>query len=602
MTQSFQPISKAMIVIAVSRYEAPYPALPGTLTSAKRMADWAKAPGDGRGYDVLEIDDREGKAVTVARLREEIEPFLLNRIIDRLIVYFAGHGLVRSASDQFWLLTNAANSRREGVNLMEFIDSLQRYGIGAANAKLHKGQLSIIADACRNTTTIAIDFIGDAILTPAAPPKPMEIDFLMATTLGHFAFQPNAVEGGEPYCLFSDTLLDALEGKVPEVIEDQGHIWAPVIPNDRLATYIDTEVPIRAAIYHEEMTPDTVTGLRRDHNYYDLIRPATANGHPESLAPDAPPTAATRVAQTEKSIGYASFQAASNGYRHVTDRAQWLCDQLLPVTGRPAILSEFIDQVAIPDDLTTGFRRRGDQWAFTSLRRELRPIFVRREVGWTIAPLMPLTVAILPPDAPGDIILQGGDEQWDLSLSTAFNSAQAKTDGLAARLREADKLRIGKDIRPNSANLVAYAYTLAGDPDTIVRTARYMMINGYVSFDLAALCAEQLDFGGREAGWRITANLPAVDPDDDQSRPDYARKAFDKATDVQVDGIFPIFRQGWARLAKGPFELPDAYRKLAELVLPYAPTVFPDSAMDILAEEFGYRTASVKDIAEEISR
>ena len=69
----FKPIRKAMVIIAVSNYDPPYEALPGTLTSARRIADWAKAPGQGRNYKVLEITDapmagKPGTPVTVAQV------------------------------------------------------------------------------------------------------------------------------------------------------------------------------------------------------------------------------------------------------------------------------------------------------------------------------------------------------------------------------------------------------------------------------------------------------------------------------------------------------------------------------------------------------
>src|SRR5580704_6829970 len=97
----FKPIRKAMVVIAVSNYDPPYEALPGTLTSARRIADWAKTPGEGRNYKVVEITDasvgsQPGVPVTVERLRKEITSLLDTTIIDRLVVYFAGHGVVRS--------------------------------------------------------------------------------------------------------------------------------------------------------------------------------------------------------------------------------------------------------------------------------------------------------------------------------------------------------------------------------------------------------------------------------------------------------------------------------------------------------------------------
>jgi Caspase domain len=259
------PIKKAMIVIAVSQYEPPYQSLPGALTSAARIAQWAKGAGPGRDYAVIEITDSQGEAVTVERLKTEITVLLESTPIDRLVVYFAGHGLVRSAVDQFWLLTRAGIDNAEGVDFYPFVEGLKRYGIGASNSDLVKGQLCIIADACRNTHRNVLSFQGSPILTRAGKAVELQTDLFMATTLGYYAFQPKAVDGRPAYCLFSDVLCDALERKVPAVVDAKHHPFKPVILNSLLGDYLDTEVPRRAAIFKEIMQPDTITGIRAVH-------------------------------------------------------------------------------------------------------------------------------------------------------------------------------------------------------------------------------------------------------------------------------------------------------------------------------------------------
>lgn len=275
---AFTPLRKAMVVIAVSNYGPPYEALPGTLTSARRIANWARQPGDGRNYKVIEITDepvagQPGRAVTVDRLRAEITELLDNNIIDRLVVYFAGHGVVRSMAEEFWLLTHAGRDDGECVGVMQFVHGLRNYGIGAHNPELLRGQLVVFADACRDVHRDGLNFAPSALMTRSGTAPSLHVDLFRSTTVGAYSFQVKAVDGAEPYCLFSSVLCDALEGKVPEVIEREHHAFKPVISNHTLADYLDREVPKRAAVLKESMEPDSHPTIRPDHNYYDILRP-----------------------------------------------------------------------------------------------------------------------------------------------------------------------------------------------------------------------------------------------------------------------------------------------------------------------------------------
>lgn len=272
-----------MVAIAVSDYDPPYEALPGTLTSARRMVNWAKAPGPGRNYRVLEITDEPmngepGRPVTVERLRTEITDLLDNNLIDRLVIYFAGHGVVRSTAEEFWLLTHAGQDDGECVGVMQLIQGLRNYGIGAHNQELLRGQLVIFADACRNVHRDGLNLVPNAVMTRRGNAPNLQVDLFRATTIGAYAFQVRAVKGSKPYCLFSSVLCDALEGKVPEVIERNHHPFKPVISNHALADYLDKEVPRRAIALKEAMEPDIYATIRPNHNYYDIL--ASSVTHP----------------------------------------------------------------------------------------------------------------------------------------------------------------------------------------------------------------------------------------------------------------------------------------------------------------------------------
>ncbi len=276
------PIRNAMIVIAVSKYRE-LPDLPGTITSANRIAEWARGDSPARNYRVHMITDEgwadkqgtwhEGKVVTTQRLKTEIRDFLKSDYIDRLVVYFAGHGMAGTTANDFWLLHDAKSDPGEGVNFLSFKTLLEYQNIGAfADPEvLKKGQLSIIVDACRTGEKFGIDFEGSAILRKEGPHKPLETDLYLATTRGEFAFQPNAVEGRSAYCLFSDALSDALEGRVPDVIQTDHHPYAPVVTSSRLANWLEEELPQRALQFDEHLEPDPRPGFRSYNDYYEIF-------------------------------------------------------------------------------------------------------------------------------------------------------------------------------------------------------------------------------------------------------------------------------------------------------------------------------------------
>jgi hypothetical protein len=210
---------KAMIIIAVSKYAGAYGNLPGAITSARRLREWAEQPDEDCNYKVLYLADDVFEKIDVQLVREKVREFVNNNSIDRLVVYFAGHGIVRSPGDQFWLLTDAANDQREGINVEAFIRGLLKCNIGNAD---FAGQLCIIGDTCRNTGRDAIEFYGDPILTSTANiNRRIQLDRFLSTGLGDYSFQINKTDSKSSYCLFSEVMLSALRGEVKEAIDTE---------------------------------------------------------------------------------------------------------------------------------------------------------------------------------------------------------------------------------------------------------------------------------------------------------------------------------------------------------------------------------------------
>src|SRR5262245_6654014 len=80
------------------------PYLQAAVNSARGFHAWASA----LGYDARLVVDDPGP-VTIVRLRKELEGLLdsvASPPIYRLVLYFAGHGLIREIEEGMWLLSD----------------------------------------------------------------------------------------------------------------------------------------------------------------------------------------------------------------------------------------------------------------------------------------------------------------------------------------------------------------------------------------------------------------------------------------------------------------------------------------------------------------
>ncbi len=77
--------------------------LQGAVNGAKAFHEWAKA----LGYESRLLTD-EDSPVTIERLRQELLAIVASGTtpIHRLLLYFAGHGLIREAEEGLWLLSD----------------------------------------------------------------------------------------------------------------------------------------------------------------------------------------------------------------------------------------------------------------------------------------------------------------------------------------------------------------------------------------------------------------------------------------------------------------------------------------------------------------
>ena len=157
----------------------PLPYLGGAVNGARAFHDWASK----LGYDSRLLTD-EDQPVTIARLRSELESVLKasDQPIHRLLLYFAGHGLIREAEEGLWLLSDWNNELR-AVAVEVLKRRLYMYDIQ---------QIAIFADSCRSLPPdiTAADLSADGVLGrgPVREQKQPAIDKFIAAQDGNATF------------------------------------------------------------------------------------------------------------------------------------------------------------------------------------------------------------------------------------------------------------------------------------------------------------------------------------------------------------------------------------------------------------------------------
>ncbi|MGE0705407.1 MAG: caspase family protein, partial [Vicinamibacterales bacterium] len=174
------PNGKRMAALSIGVSDArPLPFLAGAVNGARAFHEWATA----LGYEARLLTDEE-EPVTFTRLRAELDTTLADTStpIHRLVIYFAGHGLIREAEEGLWLLSDW-NKELRAVAVEPLRRRLYLYGIR---------QIALFADACRDLPpdVAASDLTPDAVLGrgPVRQGRPPAIDKFIAAQDGNATF------------------------------------------------------------------------------------------------------------------------------------------------------------------------------------------------------------------------------------------------------------------------------------------------------------------------------------------------------------------------------------------------------------------------------
>jgi len=239
---------KLCLAIGVSD-APPLDFLPGASNGARSIGAWAKE----HGYETRVLTDDE-KPLNTEDIASALQEMLAGPDgVERLIVYFAGHGVSRDADEDLWLPSQWRDKQR-AIAVAGLRRKLERFGIV---------QLAIISDACRNAPTEdwAADLTADKLLGlgPYDPAVP-QADILKASAKFASAFMIPGETTDADCCIFSGVLEDALWGFEEEAFAKSRAV--PCITSQSLAGFLEQAVPKRAAVYGVTLKPDITPGFR----------------------------------------------------------------------------------------------------------------------------------------------------------------------------------------------------------------------------------------------------------------------------------------------------------------------------------------------------
>ena len=260
---------RIFVSIAVSKPDGGLEPLPGAITASERMAAWAEA----NGYIPVLINDALHPAVTIELLRDEmtaaIEEVTGRAALRRLVIFFAGHGASLGIDDQNWLLSKWKQRSSEVVNIASLLRVLEYHG---------PRQVAIIGDACQEFSPTFMEVVGGPILdTTKEQKRDFELDKFFPVDAGSKAFMIKAKQGEKAFCLFTEVLLDALEGNAPDKYFEEDAEGRHVT-SQKIAQFLKDHLASEAGKYGVSMSPRPRPGFWSDRNYFSAPKTRHPSG------------------------------------------------------------------------------------------------------------------------------------------------------------------------------------------------------------------------------------------------------------------------------------------------------------------------------------
>jgi hypothetical protein len=214
------------------------------------MKDWVLRQGIEPKLVTL-ITDENGP-VDLVQIKRVLFKLAERGDIEQLLVYFSGHG-VNIRYGEYWLLSDAPTDTQAAVNVEGSVALARLCGIP---------HVVMISNACRTAAeTLQAQAVTGGEIFPNDATAGMEgaIDQFFACLPGRPALEIKdlSLSAGEYKAVYTESLLEALEGKHFEVldIKPQGSEWLGWVRPRKLGKYLEKEVPRRTALHSVNQQP-----------------------------------------------------------------------------------------------------------------------------------------------------------------------------------------------------------------------------------------------------------------------------------------------------------------------------------------------------------
>ena len=587
------PVAKRHVAVSIGVADARgFPFLPGAINAAKALHGWA----DALNYKSRVVVD-EAAPVTFARLRFELEAALVGPIspslkkdderhvidaalseakpIRRLVIFFAGHGIIKEMEQGLWFLSDSISEQRV-VDAERLRRRLYRFGVD---------QIAIIADACRSLpkSVELADLNPDAILglgpqiCGAAPP----IDKFVATQDGSNSFSIPGESPDQDRAIFSSLLVEALWGIRRDALRPPENKF---VTSQSLKRFLTSEVPRLAQRYKRTLQPDISTNFSDGEDiYFGDVAPKVQ----PPVFPQWPDTGLL-VGHGEPSIihfgthgsfdhegsrlgGGDPFDLEENASTETLNKIRGQKRPISFETGSGfAVSGSRITRVLTEAGIVSGEPGQENQVHIGPSHFELldkaASILIETEDGLVAPTAMPQFVATILMSKVGAYALVYRPLYAALDAEYPSENAIAKLEGGGLKGDELRDLvvsmRLHKHEDPTLGVISAYVYESLGDLDSIRQMAYYYVVNGQpIPFDIAMLA--HLETTRLEG--KLLASIPATAARKPQTKFEKENSwTFNSTVAMQgpVGGSWPWMRQGW-------FLLEDYYEKKSALIDPF---------------------------------
>jgi len=546
-------MKKCAVIIGVNE-TGRLPVLDAAVRNADRFDVWAKS----QEYETIPLTDTAGP-VSVAKIKEAIKSFTDARSFDLMIVYFSGHGMLQGAEDEYWLLSGAPEDPNEAVLVTPSAVFARRCGIP---------HVVFISDACRSAPRdpLISGMMGSVIFPNLeAPDIDHTFDIFYATKPGNPAYEVPAEQATAGYTsVFTDCMLDALDGSVPELLEhleDSGRDYRVVL-SQVLKRYLREAVPTaarRANITLHQLPESRVESIKP--RYLSIFKPddRAEKTMPLKLEMERGLNAQLDFLGSNAVNPLAQFMQVQANFQKSNNFSTGLT--VVGLNDAPKLAGSELDAEIFSENDAWQIRFNGEK--------------LPKQVLLILPGGNALPVAVLR-DFIGVLVLYG-DQLLNVNyipspVNTRYDLAHENDTALQQR-----RARIALSAREGEA-------WFAGDEGYLINTASYL--REYKRFDptlglyAAYAYAAAGDFRGVRSIYRYMKREPEPVLFDIALLSQYLYPKTYAGTIRNAWPMCPLLNKGWSYLAGNPERYPEDLRNLSRFRLPGLWTTFKPEGID----------------------